>query len=149
MFLAHHDATADNIARDEVDLIVWPENVVNVDGPIAEQTEGEELAALAVTLDTPILAGIVEGVDADSFTNAAVLFDTDGTITARYDKVRRVPFGEFVPFRPLLEPVAGDVLPSKDAVPGEDPSTITVTVMHRAYVLDVRSDRGGAAAVVG
>lgn len=131
VFLAHHDATVDSIERDEVDLIVWPENVVNVDGPIAEQTEGEELADLAVALDTPILAGIVEGVDTDSFTNATVLFDTDGSITARYDKVRRVPFGEFVPFRGLLEPIAGDVLPAKDAVPGEDPSTLTVTVDGR------------------
>ena len=30
-----------------------------------------------------------------------------------------MPFGEYVPLRPLFEPFAADVLPSRDQVPGE------------------------------
>ena len=36
-------------------------------------------------------------------TNAQVVVTPDGEVTSRYDKVRRVPFGEYVPLRGLLE----------------------------------------------
>jgi apolipoprotein N-acyltransferase len=123
VFLAHHDATLE-LAPGEADLIVWPENVVNVDGPIEEAREGRELAALAERLGAPIVAGVVEGAGEDHFTNAAIVFDVDGRIIARYDKVRRVPFGEYVPLRGVLEGIAGDALPSKDAIIGRKQNTI-------------------------
>ncbi|QYG91707.1 apolipoprotein N-acyltransferase [Iamia sp. SCSIO 61187] len=127
VFLAHYDATL-QLSPGEADLIVWPENVVNVDDPIEETREGRELAQLAVDLETPILAGIVEGAGDDLFTNASVLFDVDGRITARYDKVRRVPFGEYVPLRGVLDDVAGSALPAKDAIVGRAQNTIDVTL---------------------
>ncbi|HEX7131523.1 MAG TPA: apolipoprotein N-acyltransferase, partial [Iamia sp.] len=123
VFLAHYDATL-QLAPGEADLIVWPENVVNVDGPIEEAREGDELAELAQELETPIIAGIVEGAGDEHFTNASVVFDVDGRIVARYDKVRRVPFGEYVPLRGVLEEVAGGALPEKDAIVGRQQNTL-------------------------
>lgn len=123
VFLAHHDATLE-LEPGEADLIVWPENVVNIDGPIEEAREGRELADLAERMEAPIVAGVVEGVDDEHFSNAAVVFDVDGRIIARYDKVRRVPFGEYVPLRAVLDDVAGDALPSKDAITGRKQNTV-------------------------
>ena len=41
--------------------------------------------------------------------NAQVVVTPDGEITSRYDKVRRVPFGEYVPLRGLLEALGAPV----------------------------------------
>jgi apolipoprotein N-acyltransferase len=107
-----------------VDLVVWPEDVVDVDGPIEDSREGDELSDLAQELDAPIVAGVVEGAGEDHFRNAAVVFDADGEIVARYDKVHRVPFGEYVPLRGLIEQFAGDELTARDAIIGETPALL-------------------------
>lgn len=106
------------------DLTLWPENVVNVEGPVSDAVEGTELADLARRLDTTLVIGAVEGEGADRFRNSSIAYDADGDVVARYEKVRRVPFGEYVPLRDLLEGVAGNALPSKDAIVGEDTNTL-------------------------
>jgi len=110
-----------------VDLVVWPENVINVEGPVATQREGRELSALARELDAPLIVGAVEGED-DGFRNAALVVDADGEFTDRFEKVRRVPFGEYVPFRSTLSRFAGDALPARDAIVGEGPATVETDV---------------------
>jgi len=85
-----------------VDLVVWPEDVVDVDEPVAETREGRELSDLARRLDAPLVVGVVEDSGPDHFRNAAVAYDADGEIIDRYDKVHRVPFGEYVPLRSLV-----------------------------------------------
>ena len=49
----------------------------------------------------------------------------DGEVTSRYEKVRRVPFGEYVPGRSLLEGLGAplDQIPS-DAIAGRGPARI-------------------------
>jgi apolipoprotein N-acyltransferase len=87
---------------EQLDMVVWPENVIDVDS-FYESVEREEIAAEAKRLDAPFVVGITEDVDARFFTNAQIVVNQDGTLGDRYDKVRRVPFGEFVPLRGVLE----------------------------------------------
>jgi apolipoprotein N-acyltransferase len=107
-----------------VDLVVWPEDVVDVDDPVAETREGRELRDLARELDAPLVAGVVEDAGRDHFRNAAVAYNAEGAIVDRYDKVHRVPFGEYVPVRSLVERFAGSDLTSREALVGEHPAEL-------------------------
>ncbi len=119
---------ASELIETPVDLVLWPENVVNVEGRLEANPEMAELADLARRLDTVLVPGIVEGIDRGTFLNASVVFDADGQIVDRYDKVKRVPFGEYVPFRALIEPLAPDFLPARDAASGTGAATLDTPV---------------------
>lgn len=122
VFLAHLRASA--AVPVGTDLTVWPENVVNVDGPVERQREGRELADLARRKRTTLVAGVVEGAGPEHFRNSAIVYGPDGSVVTRYEKVRRVPFGEFVPLRDVLERLAGSAVPSKDAIAGRATNTL-------------------------
>jgi apolipoprotein N-acyltransferase len=132
VFDRHLEASED--VEGPVDLVVWPENVVNVEGPLATHEEGEELSELARRLDTTLVVGAVEG-DGDGFHNSAIAYDSDGNEIDRYEKVRRVPFGEYVPLRGLLEPIAGNALPDRDAIVGEGEATLDTPVGELGVVI--------------
>ena len=84
--------------------VVWPENVINVsaEGLFFDSREYTELLTEAKRLDVPFVVGITEDAGNNAFTNAQVVIDPEVGITSRYDKVRRVPFGEYMPMRSLL-----------------------------------------------
>lgn len=116
-----HLAATDDVET-PVDLVLWPENVVNVEGSLEVNPEGEELADLTRALDTTLIVGVVEGAD-ESFLNAAIVYAPDGTVVDRYDKVKRVPFGEYVPLRSLLERFSSE-LPGRDALAGDEEAIV-------------------------
>jgi apolipoprotein N-acyltransferase len=122
----HLAATASIEPDESLDLVLWPENVVDV----REFETSDELAAIAAQaarLDVPFAVGVTEDVpgEPDRFTNAQVIVTPDGDVTSRYDKVRRVPFGEYVPMRSLLEAFGApvDQVPH-DAVAGTTPAVL-------------------------
>lgn len=112
------------LVPDDVDLVVWPENVIAV-ADFAASRERTELTAEAARLGVPLVVGITERVGADSFTNAQIVIGPDGSLGDRYDKVKRVPFGEYVPLRSLLRTLGAPVdrVP-RDAVAGTDPAAL-------------------------
>lgn len=118
--------TASELVSTPVDLVVWPENVVDVEGPITANPENAKLSALAVELDTTLVAGVTEGIDSRGFDNVSIVYLPDGTTGDRYEKVRRVPFGEYVPLRGLIESIAGtdSGLPQRDARAGTGPAIL-------------------------
>lgn len=113
-----NQVAANEEVRTPVDLIVWPEDVIDLPGPIANDPIRAEIGALARELNTTIVAGVVEDFEDDKFKNAAVAWDRSGKIVDRYDKVHRVPFGEYVPARGLVDNVADLSAVPRDAHPG-------------------------------
>ena len=136
VFERHVQAT-ELIADDEdVDLILWPEDVVHpvddtiptpsrCDQPVLRADEAlGELRRLAAAKGAPIVSGWFEPTaDRTANQNYSVVTNPDGSQGDRYDKVRLVPFGEFVPFRSFLERFS-DELPGRDVRPGTGPAVL-------------------------
>jgi apolipoprotein N-acyltransferase len=113
VFERHLEASED--VPEGMDMVLWPENVVDTDFDVQDAKEGEELQALARQLGAPLSVGTVEGVSDTEFRNSQQVLDAEGEWGDRYIKVQRVPFGEWVPFRSLIERVAPDTLARRDA----------------------------------
>lgn len=131
-----HLAASRTIAE-KVDLVVWPENVVSIDQPLARSPEGRKLVELSERLDAPIVVGVVETVSDDEFTNYSAVV-SGNLIGDRYDKVQRVPFGEYVPFRDLTDALSGGAASRfipRDARPGTGPATIDTPVGRLGVVI--------------
>jgi len=122
----HLEATATIEPDPELGLVLWPENTIDV--VTFESSEiAQRIADEASRLGVPISVGLTEDTEVDGrrrFTNAQVVISPDGEVTSRYDKVRRVPFGEYVPLRSVLERVTSAVDRVGDAVAGETPAVI-------------------------
>jgi len=109
-----------------IDLVVWPENVIDV-ADFETSEELAEIGAEASRLNAPFAVGITEDVNRAHFTNAQVIVTTDSEATSRYDKVRRVPFGEYMPMRSFLKSLGApvDQVP-RDALAGTEPAFLDV-----------------------
>ncbi|MBW0088825.1 apolipoprotein N-acyltransferase [Pseudonocardia sp. KRD-184] len=101
------------------DVVLLPETVISVDGSVAGSAGDARAAGLARSLDAAVVVGVVER-QGPGFRNAAVLWSPDGRISGRYEKEHRVPFGEYLPARDLLERLTDlTALVPRDAIPGQ------------------------------
>ena len=125
VFARHLDASH-SIAPGSADLVVWPENVVDVDTFIGSE-QAAAIGEEAARVGAPFAVGVTEDAGPDHFLNAEVIVAPDGTVTSRYDKVRRVPFGEYMPLRSLLSAIGAPTnLVPRDAVAGTGPAVLTL-----------------------
>lgn len=130
-------ANEDVAPEDRVDLVVWPENAINTSGSFEDNPWRDEVAEQAARIGAPIVVGAVNDspVGPDRFENYVIVVNPDGSLGDRFDKVRRVPFGEYVPLRFLVEPIAGGNLPPRDQVPGDGVALIETDAGPMAVVV--------------
>ena len=126
VFARHVEASA--AVPQGLDMVLWPEDVVEVDGRLENTPQGDEVAAIAQRLHTTVIVGAVEDEGPTQFHNAQVAFGPDGKVVDRYEKVRRVPFGEFTPLRSLLEKLGGSAVRKTDAIAGTNPAILVTGV---------------------
>nr|WP_236239596.1 apolipoprotein N-acyltransferase [Streptomyces sp. CC228A] len=90
------------LAGRDVDLVVWGESSVGAD-LAARPDLSDRLAALSRELGAEILVNVdARRSDLPGIYKSSVLVDAGGPTGDRYDKMRLVPFGEYVPARSLL-----------------------------------------------
>jgi apolipoprotein N-acyltransferase len=110
----------DGIAEQHPDLVLWPEASVP-GGMLGSETSLNFVEELA----SHVPAILLGSDDFDRDRNSAVLLHQRQKEVTFYDKQRLVPFGEFLPFRPLLEWAVGGLVPA-DFSPGEEPGLFTL-----------------------
>lgn len=109
----------------DLDLVIWPENTIDT-----PTFEGSDIHAAIVVeaerLNAPIAVGITEERENGTRRiNSQVVVVPSGEIVDRYDKVRRVPFGEYVPMRGILEAVGAPLdRIGRDAIAGTGPAIL-------------------------
>ena len=109
--LTKHFKATEAINQDSVDLVIWPENAIGHD-PFLRGSTNRGLTAASQRIKAPILvnANLVDG------TNGSVLIG--GGASQSYSKRYLTPFGEFIPFKSIVEKIsdkAGNVI---DYIPG-------------------------------
>jgi apolipoprotein N-acyltransferase len=111
------------LAADPPDLAVWGEGSLDP-GATSDPSTVEAVRTVIRDVGAPTLAGaVVNDPDGEQRTSA-LLFDGSGALVDRYDKVKLVPFGEYVPFRRWLGWIdAIDQIPV-DRAPGAAPHTV-------------------------
>ena len=136
----------------ELDLVLWPESSLGVSGPVADTPEAALVAQLARSNGATVVVGLSESYG-DGFRNAAVAWGPDGRIIDRYEKVHRVPFGEYIPARGLIESLSDmTALVPRDAIPGRGPGLLRTPAGPLGVVISYEvffSDRTRAAVTAG
>ena len=105
-------------ARPAPALTLWPEDVVALDRPLAGSPQAAQLGRLARELHTTLVAGVTEPASPTTFRNEVVAWGPNGHVVATFEKVHRVPFGEYVPLRSFFSHFASLSGVPTDAVPG-------------------------------
>jgi apolipoprotein N-acyltransferase len=123
---------------DDARLLLWPEAAITDPVEDARTDEHQALAqyqrtraaALLGSSDVLLTGGIAlgahDGIHVDGAANSVYALGPGGRILGRYDKAHLVPFGEYLPMRPVLSAIGlsrlapGDI----DFTPGPGPRTI-------------------------
>jgi apolipoprotein N-acyltransferase len=121
-------------------LLLWPESAVT--DPLDDartdehhafaQFERTRAASLLGPNDRLLTGGIAiaskDGVHVDGAANSIFVLAPGGKIMARYDKAHLVPYGEYLPMRPLLSAIGLSRLApgNLDFTPGPGPRTINI-----------------------
>jgi apolipoprotein N-acyltransferase len=115
--------------------VFWPEDSDDVD-PFRDPTAYAKLTQASTAIGTQILIGTVVVVDPTHTRNEGIVWDPVAGPGATYAKRHLVPFGEYVPYRSLLNKYISELsrVPYDD-IPGTTPGVLTVGGVKIADVI--------------
>jgi apolipoprotein N-acyltransferase len=97
-------------------VVIWPESPMNF--TYSDDSEFRDfVGSFARSHHVSVLFNSQERAPGNGVSNSAVMVDSDGRMVARYDKIRLLPFGEYVPIprwipgAQLIPTMVGDFTP--------------------------------------
>lgn len=116
--LEEHIGLTRQLRGENLDLILWGENVIE------GGSSPDLVAEVSREIGIPISSGAVEDAPSGGWLNLVVAARPDGGEIGRYAKEHPVPFGEYVPLRPVFGrvPILAREVP-RDMIRGTSPAT--------------------------
>jgi apolipoprotein N-acyltransferase len=127
-------------------LLLWPEAAITrplqnglvyprlqQESALLRRRVGQMMGPADLLLTGGVTWQSADGLDVTSATNSVFAMDRQGLVLARYDKAHLVPYGEYLPMRPILSAIGlsrlapGDI----DFDPGPGPQTLTLPVVGK------------------
>jgi apolipoprotein N-acyltransferase len=121
-FEQHLELTRE-IEPGSVDLVIWSEGSTgsfNAD-PVQNPEIGAAIGAEARRVGAWFLVGSDRPISETHWVNANVFFNPEGEIVGEYRKQRPVPFGEYIPWRPVFDWIPELEQVPRDMIPGDGP----------------------------
>ena len=139
--VSSHARLTEELAGEDVDLVVWPESSVGLDIRRDPQAAQAVYAALDA-VDAPMVVGANIDLDDRRYKVVAFHLEPGRGIVDTYEKTHLVPFGEYVPARELIDwiPMLDQV--PRDAVPGSGGKVFPAAGGNVAPVISFEGDFG-------
>ncbi|MCL4313398.1 MAG: apolipoprotein N-acyltransferase [Actinobacteria bacterium] len=138
--------------RQPIQLVLWPEDVISLSTPLVGSPQARIVSDIARAMHTTLVAGVTYPVGTSHFRNEAVAWGPSGRIVAHYEKVHRVPFGEYVPYRSFFKHFANLSLVPLNAIPGHKSGLLRTPAGPLATTISYEvffADRGRSAVRAG
>ena len=138
--------------KQPIQLVLWPEDVISLSTPLVGSPQASIVSGLARAMHTTLVAGVTYPVGTSHFRNEAVAWGPSGKIVAHYEKVHRVPFGEYVPYRSFFKHFANLSLVPLNAIPGHKSGLLRTPAGPLATTISYEvffADRGRSAVRAG
>ena len=133
VFDRHLNASAN--LSDPIDLVVWPEGILQSHSDYTQTVDARQLSQLAIDNGATVVSGVEQDVGATHYLNEVVAWDPQGHIVGRYVKNHLVPFGEYVPFRSLIHRLFNLADVPYDGIPGHGPGYLQTPAARLAVMI--------------
>ncbi|HEU0212618.1 MAG TPA: apolipoprotein N-acyltransferase [Jiangellaceae bacterium] len=118
------DALADDVATGRArqpDLVVWPENSVDIDPYADAQTRAEVSRAVDAIAAPTLIGALVPTADGRNVENTSIVWEPGDGAGQTYVKRHPMPFGEYIPFRSIARRITSAVeRQPRDFVAGDE-----------------------------
>lgn len=121
--------------RTPVDLVVWPEGVLQSHRNFRDTVDAADIAGLAQALHATMLVGVEQDVPVKRYLNEVVAWAPSGRIVGHYVKNHLVPFGEYIPDRALVSRFFNVSDVPYDAIPGHGPGFLRTPAAPLAIMI--------------